>query len=89
MNSEHALELMTRSDFKSGLVAGLPSGVEVAHKFGEAGDQNEKQLHETGLVYAEGNPYLITVMTRGSNADSLASAIASISKLVYEQMEAR
>ena len=86
MNSERALELMARSDFNRGLVAGLPPGVEVAHKFGEAGDPMEKQLHETGLVYADGNPYLITVMTRGSNVDSLASAIASVSRLVYDRM---
>jgi beta-lactamase class A len=88
MHSDYALELMTRASFKRGLVAGLPAGVEAAHKFGEAGDNNEKQLHETGLVYAEGNPYLITVMTRGANPDSLASAIASVSRMVYQRMSA-
>ena len=87
-NSEYALELMTRATFKQGLVSGLPAGVEVAHKFGEAGDDQERQLHETGLVYADGNPYLITVMTRGERVDSLASAIASLSELVYERMSA-
>ncbi len=86
LNSERALELMTRSDFKAGLVAGLPQGVEVAHKFGEAGDPAEKQLHETGLVYLEGNPYLITIMTRGQQTEALAGGIASISRLVYEHM---
>ncbi len=86
MRSEYALELMTRSTFSKGLVAGLPPGVDVAHKFGEEGSELQRQLHESGLVYADGNPYLITVMTRGSNPDSLASAIASISRLVYDRM---
>lgn len=86
LDSERALEMMTRADFNKGLVAGLPTGIDIAHKFGEAGDDKEKQLHETGLVYAEGNPYLITVMTRGTNVDSLASAISSVSRLVYERM---
>ena len=86
MRSEYALELMTRSTFTKGLVAGLPQGVDVAHKFGEEGTELERQLHETGLVYADGNPYLITVMTRGSNTDQLASAISSISRLVYDRM---
>lgn len=86
MRSEYALELMTRSTFTNGLVAGLPPGVDVAHKFGEEGTELQRQLHEAGLVYADGNPYLITVMTRGSNPDSLASAIASISRLVYDRM---
>ena len=89
MHSEYALELMTRAAFKQGLVAGIPADVEAAHKFGEAGDETEKQLHETGLVYADGNPYLITVMTRGTDPDSLASAISSVSRLVYERMSAR
>ncbi len=88
MDSEYALELMTRASFKDGLAGGLPSDVEMAHKFGEAGTEAERQVHETGLVYAEGNPYLITVMTRGTDPDSLASAIASISKLIYEHMRA-
>lgn len=86
IDSEYALDLMTRAEFNKGLVAGLPAGVDIAHKFGEAGTPQEKQLHETGLVYAAGNPYLITVMTRGSDVDSLASAIASVSRLVYERM---
>lgn len=86
IDSERALEMMTRADFDKGLIAGLPGGIDVAHKFGEAGDDKEKQLHETGLIYAEGNPYLITVMTRGTNVDSLASAISSVSRLVYERM---
>jgi len=86
VNSEYALELMTRATFKQGLVAGLPAEVEVAHKFGEAGTPQERQLHETGLVYMEGYPYLITVMTRGDHVDSLADAIASISHLVFTHM---
>jgi beta-lactamase class A len=86
MRSEYAMELMTRSTFTKGLVAGLPQGVDIAHKFGEEGTELQRQLHEAGLVYADGNPYLITVMTRGDNPDSLASAIASISRMVYDRM---
>ena len=86
LDSEYAVELMTRAKFDKGLVAGLPAGIDIAHKFGESGNAQEKQLHETGLVYVSGNAYLITVMTRGSDVDSLAGAIASLSKLVYERM---
>lgn len=86
MDSEYAVELMTRAKFDKGLVAGLPAGIEIAHHFGESGNAQERQLHESGLVYVSGNAYLITVMTRGSDVDSLASAIASLSELVYERM---
>lgn len=37
-------------------------------------------------MYAVGNPYVITVMTRGQDLDPLASAIASVSELVYERI---
>lgn len=86
MDSEYAVELMTRATFNKGLVAELPAGVEAAHNPGESRNAQEKQLHETGLVYVPGSPYLITVMTRGADVDSLAGAIASLSKLVYERM---
>lgn len=86
LDSEYAVELMTRTKFNKGLVAGLPAGIGIAHKSGESRNAQAKQLHETGLVYVSGNTYLITVMTRGSDVDSLAGAIASLSKLVYERM---
>ncbi len=86
MRSDHALDLMSRSTWGGGLLAGLPADVEVAHKFGEAVDQGGFQLHETGLVYAEDSPYIVTVMTRGTQAGVLAGAISRISRIVYEEM---
>ncbi len=77
--SERALGLLTESDFKDGLVAGVPSGVVVAHKFGERefeGQTSRAQLHDCGIVYVPGKPYLLCVMTRGSNVQVLAPVIA-------------
>ncbi len=88
MSSDRALEMLIRASFKRGLVANLPSDVEVAHKFGEAGSPEMRQLHETGLVYAGNTPYLITVMTSGADVDKLAGAIATISRTVYDRMGA-
>lgn len=86
MNSEYALEMLTRCDFKQGVVAGVPAQVAVAHKFGESGDPNEKQLHETALIYVNGHNYLLTIMTRGQDIMKLPEVLSAISKLVYEQM---
>ncbi len=85
-SSDRALDLMTRSEFKQGLLAGLPAEVQVAHKFGESGDDREGQLHETGLVYTPNNTYLITVMTKGKDIRELPEVLSAISKLVYERM---
>lgn len=88
-DSEKALQLLTQTDFNVGLVAGLPAGVPVAHKFGEhtyglANDQIvRRELHDCGIVYYPGHPYLICVMTEGADFSSLEKAISSLSKTVY------
>lgn len=87
--SNYAMQLLTQTTFKDGLVAGLPAGVQVAHKYGERGDYEDGalasiELHDCGLVYADKNPYYLCVMTRGTNPSALAQTIATISKTVYD-----
>lgn len=85
--SEKALEILSRADFKDGLVAGVPPSVVVAHKFGEAGNEENHQIHDCGIVYAKNRPYLLCVMTRGGNINVLTSAIAEISRFVYAKID--
>jgi beta-lactamase class A len=86
VHSGYALGLLSRATFKDGLVAGLPPKLLVAHKFGEAGTDEARQLHETALVYANSNTYLITVMTRGADLNLQTKSLAAISGLVYKYM---
>jgi beta-lactamase class A len=86
-DSEFAAELLTESNFKEGIVKGLPSGITVAHKFGESGNDVEKQLHESAIVYLNDEPYLLTVMTRGKETQKLAQLIAEISQAVYFELQ--
>lgn len=86
--SEYALSLFADATFKEGLVAGVPAETVVAHKFGERGEADKDgrlrlQLHDCGIVYHPGRPYLICVMTEGSDYAAMAGAIASISREVY------
>ncbi len=85
-NSEFALSLLTQSSFKEEIVSVLPPELKVAHKFGETGTVTEHQLHETAIVYV-GQPYLITIMTKGSNVKRLPEALSSLSKIAYERMK--
>ena len=62
----------------------------MAHKFGEntdidltTGTQVDKELHDCGIVYVPQKPYLLCVMTRGQDFNSLTNVISSISKIVY------
>lgn len=91
--SEMALDILSQVDFKDGLIAGVPFGVTVAHKFGEydisGNSENsigKKQLHDCGIIYYPDNPYVLCVMTRGNDFNHLADAIKNISALVYEGM---
>jgi beta-lactamase class A len=84
--SEKALSLLEQSDFKQGLAANLPRNIKVAHKFGERGylDNDTLQLHDCGIIYHPSSPYILCVMTRGTNIRDQTNAIASISSAVFK-----
>ena len=85
-SSEKALQLLTEADFHDGIVAGVPQGVTVAHKFGERGEGVAgHHLHDCGIVYTQ-NPYLICVMTKGWNMETLKGIIKNISQIAYENL---
>ncbi len=82
--SEKALRLLSQVEFKQGLVAGVPSSIKVAHKFGERQiDGVTKQLHDCGIIYYPDKPYLLCIMTRGTDFDQLVKFLAEVSKRVY------
>ena len=89
--SEKALSMLAASDFNQGLAAGVPSGIPVANKFGERIDytNNQKQLHDCGIVYYPNNPFLLCVMVRGNNFIELAEIIKIISSMVYAEVDSR
>ena len=87
-SSEYAASLLTESAFKEGLVKLLPTELKVAHKFGEWGNGYEKELHETGIVYMNDSPYLVTIMTSGNDWNNLSNVISKVSKIIYDKMSA-
>jgi beta-lactamase class A len=66
-HSEYALELLGESRFTDGLRSTLPPDARVASKFGYHTSRTESgrhhELHECGIVYRPGSPYVICVMT--------------------------
>lgn len=87
--SEKALTLLSQTEFREGIVAGVPPVVSVAHKFGEVITKNTKGqilsavLHDCGIVYNRAHPYFLCVMTEGGDFEPLKGVIARISKAVY------
>ena len=88
--SGKAIELLSKTEFKDGIVAGVPDDITVAHKFAERKYSGDKyslkgsQLHDCGIVYYPESPYLICVMTKGRDFNTLEGVIKDISKIVYE-----
>lgn len=87
--SERALQLLHEARFSDGLVAGVPADTVVTHKFGERkniynGVVKNVELHDCGIVYYPEKPYLLCIMSRGTNMQDLVSTIAGISRTVYE-----
>ena len=87
IDSEEILTTLTQATFRDGLVAGVPSFVKVAHKYGTRvtpGSTAPRQLHDCGIVYVEKTPYILCVMSQGTSMKNLERFIAGVSKIVYE-----
>ncbi|MCF8429457.1 MAG: class A beta-lactamase-related serine hydrolase [Bacteroidia bacterium] len=85
-NSDFALELLSKSDFKEGFSKGIPANVNVAEKFGESGNLDMKELHETAIVFLANKPYIITIMTKGKELEKLPEVLKEASYLAYNHL---
>lgn len=91
--SEKALQLLSFSDFSAGIKGGLPKDIKAAEKFGErtiignADQVVERELHDCGIVYYPLHPYLLCVMTKGTDFDSMSALIRNISSAVYGSVD--
>ncbi len=86
-SSEKALEYLSHTDYTKGLVAGVPPGTTVAHKFGLRTIDGIKQWHDCGIVYYPGHPYLLCIMTSGTVPENIDTAIGDISRFIYEEID--
>ena len=96
--SADTLEMLAETDFDQGLVAGVPAGVTVSHKFGERSVEDvdpttgqttleKSELHDCGIVYYSGSPYGICIMTEGTNFTQLSNVIAQLSQIAYQEVD--
>ena len=91
-HSEEVLNLLSKSTFTDGLVAGVSPGTVVAHKFGyrllgnSAPGTPSQELHDCGIIYYPGHPYILCVMTKGNDHKNLRKLIRNISRATYEEV---
>ncbi len=85
--SREILGMLSRSEFVEGIRAGVPQSITVANKYGERVALEVSELHDCGIVYYPGHPYLLCVMTQGENIQEMKSVIREISALVYREVD--
>ncbi len=88
--SEYACTLLGNDDRGEGMLKTLPGSMKIAHTssivdLGEKGSQ----LKESAIIYLQGNPYLVTIMTTGKNKSDLQSVNSQLSAMVYHHMQGR
>lgn len=89
-NSNEFLRLLSSSEFKDGLVSGVPKNILVAHKFGESIDPTDESVYyfsDCGIIYYPQSPYLLCVSVKGKKVASMIKAIHDVSMLVYKNIE--
>ena len=87
--SEKALKIMSQAEYSQGLVAGVPQGTVVAQKFGENVDSSNSQLpiislSNCGIIYHPTHPYILCVMAKGIDLQTLQTTIANISNVAWQ-----
>lgn len=93
--SEKAMSILAQTDFTSGIKAGISSStIVVAQKFGERNYSSDvhdttskKELHDCGIIYYPKHPYMLCVMTEGTNFDQLDQVIRGISAITYQYID--
>jgi beta-lactamase class A len=92
--SEKALRYLSHSSFRSGMAAGVPPDIDLACKAGErtleTSDDDKPdvvQLHEFGIIYHPGRPFLLGVTARGTDYEDLSTVIRDITKLIYAEVD--
>jgi beta-lactamase class A len=77
--SRELVEILERQKFNEGIPAGLPAGMQVAHKTGEL----TKLHHDAAIVYAK-RPFVLVILVRGLTDIKDSSALmADVTRQLY------
>ncbi len=85
-SSNEILNILTQTNFKDKIEAGIPEGIPVAHKIGiwDLDSKNGSGIvyNDCGIIYAPGRPYLLCIMTKSTEAKA-QEHMSKISRMVY------
>ena len=84
-HSQELLELLSRSEFRDGIPAGLPTGVPASHKTGDW--RYGEHHHDCGIIYYPDKPYALCIMTRGLDKAGANRLISEISRDIFAYIQ--
>ncbi|HCS19689.1 MAG TPA: hypothetical protein DIW47_03850 [Bacteroidetes bacterium] len=93
LHSAAALEILCMSRYQRGFRKSIPEHIRIAHKFGVRFNVSELnplfpvQLHEVALIYHPSNPFILSVMTKGSHVEPLRAALREIAATCYNEID--
>ena len=81
-NSQKLLSYLSDSPFDDYIQSGLPQDIAFSHKIGV--DTEKKIYLDSGIIYAQNRPYLLTVMTKNKDEQTAKKIMKDISKRAYD-----
>ena len=80
--SAKMLDILLAQKDRAYIPAGVPAGIDIALKGGDLPDCQG----DCAIVFLEGNPYIVCIISNGSHNDFNTAKIGELSAIVYEAM---
>ena len=88
LSAEHSQKLLAylaQSPFNDYIQSGMPQGVAFTHKIGV--DADKKVYLDSGVVYTQSRPYILTVMTKNKDEQKAKEIMKDISEKAYNYVK--
>jgi len=79
VNRDEILDDLTGTVYENWLVAGIPEGVRVAHKYG----REVHVVNDAGIVFTD-KPFIVVIMSKGVIEREADEILPELSRIVYE-----
>jgi beta-lactamase class A len=80
-NSQKLISYLAQSPYNEFIESALPKNIAFSHKIGIS--DSEKIFIDSGIVYAQNRPYIITIMTKNKDDKTARKVMADISEKAY------
>lgn len=84
-HSQKLLSYLSQSPFNDYIRSGLPHDIVFAHKIGT--DTQRKVYLDSGIIYLNGRPYILTVMTKDESEEEAKSIMKDVSEKVFDYVK--